>query len=91
MEEKMKNKKVCVYTCITGNYDNLNEITPEVYEENIDYYCFTNNQNIKSDTWNVVYIKNNGLSNHLEFDLSSTDLYWNKTQCSSKHLSELFC
>ena len=58
-------KKICVYTCIMGKYDNLNEISEDVYESNIDYYCFTNNKNIKSDTWKVIYIENNQLSNQL--------------------------
>ena len=47
--------KICVYTCITGDYDNLIEIKNK--EKNIDYYCFTNNKSIKSNTWNVIYIK----------------------------------
>ena len=55
------NNKICVYTCITGNYDNLKEITK--LEKKIDYYCFTNNKNIKSNTWNVVYIEDETLSN----------------------------
>lgn len=54
--------KICVYTCITGDYDNLKEI--KKVEKNIDYYCFTNNPKIKSKTWNVVYINNDGLDNH---------------------------
>jgi len=61
----MENKKICVYTCITGNYDNLNEINKNVYEKNIDYYCFTNNNNIKSDTWKVIYIEDKEISNQL--------------------------
>ncbi len=56
----MKNK-IGVYTCITGEYDGLKEI--EEKERGIDYYCFTNNKNIKSDTWNVVYIEDSNLSN----------------------------
>lgn len=47
--------KICVYTCITGDYDNLIEIKNK--EKNIDYYCFTNNKSIKSNTWNVIYIE----------------------------------
>ena len=53
-------KKICVYTCITGAYDDLKEI--KNIEPNVYYYCFTNNKNIKSSTWNVVYIKDNNLS-----------------------------
>ena len=55
--------KICVYTCITGEYDDLKEI--KNVEKNIDYYCFTNNKKIKSKTWNVVYIEDNELSNLL--------------------------
>ena len=54
-------KNICVYTCITGEYDNLKEI--ENLEKEIDYYCFTNNKNIVSKTWKVVYIEDNKLSN----------------------------
>ncbi len=53
--------KICVYTCITGNYDDLQEI--ENKEKNIDYYCFTNNKKIKSNTWKIVYIEQDGLDN----------------------------
>ena len=52
-------KKICIYTCITGNYDKVNEI--EKIEDNIDYYLFTNNKQITSDTWKVVYIKSEEL------------------------------
>ena len=55
----MKNK-ICVYTCITGSYDNLKEISN--IEKGIDYYCFTNNKKIKSNTWNVIYINDNNLT-----------------------------
>lgn len=58
-------KKVCVYTCITGNYDELKEIDNNLIDKDIDYYCFTNNKNIKSKTWNVVYIEDFSLSNHM--------------------------
>lgn len=56
-----KKNKICVYTCITGDYDNLKEI-PKL-EKGIDYYCFTNNKKIKSNTWNVIYIEDENLSN----------------------------
>jgi len=46
--------KICVYTCITGNYDNLIEI--KKIDTNIDYICFTNNENLKSNTWDIKYI-----------------------------------
>lgn len=46
--------KICLYTAITGSYDNLKDI--KYKEDSIDYICFTNNKNIKSDTWQVRYI-----------------------------------
>lgn len=58
----MKKNKICVYTCITGEYDNLKDINKE---KGIDYYCFTNNKNVKSNTWNVIYIEDKELSNVL--------------------------
>lgn len=54
-------KKICVYTCITGNYDHLHEL--EHPEKNIHYYCFTNNPKLKSNTWTIINIKNEGLDN----------------------------
>lgn len=55
-------QKICVYTCITGDYDSLREI--EHPEKDIDYYCFTNNQNLQSKTWQIIHIDNEGLDNH---------------------------
>ena len=52
--------KICVYTCITGNYDNLKDV---IKEKGIDYYCFTNNKNLKSDSWKIIYIEDNNISN----------------------------
>lgn len=54
-------EKISVYTVITGNYDTLKNIN--YLEDNIDYYCFTNNYNLNSDTWKIVYIDNEGLDN----------------------------
>lgn len=48
------NDRICVYTCITGDYDNLHEI---VKEDGIEYLCFTNNPKIKSSYWKMVYIE----------------------------------
>ena len=55
--------KTCVYTCITGSYDKVNEL--KIKEEGIDYYLFTNNKRIKSSTWKVVYINSKNISDHL--------------------------
>ena len=55
-------KKICVYTCITGNYDNLQDV--EIEDKKVDFICFTNNKNIKSDTWKVIYVEDESLNNH---------------------------
>lgn len=51
------NKKIAVYTCITGNYDYVEE--PMIIEENCDYFLYTNNQNIKSTVWKIKQIPEN--------------------------------
>ena len=55
---KFMNKKV-VYTCITGNYDNLLEVTQ--MDSDFDYICFTDNPSLTSDTWQIRLI--DGLEN----------------------------
>jgi hypothetical protein len=55
-------KNICVYTCITGDYDNLKEL--KFKEDGIDYLCFTNNRKIKSNTWKVIYFEDFTLDNH---------------------------
>lgn len=54
-------KKICVYTCITGDYDDLKEI--EFPNDNVDYICFTNNKNVKSNTWHIINISDDELDN----------------------------
>lgn len=45
-------KKV-VYTVITNNYDNLIPITKE---EGYDYICFTDDEHLTSDCWNIRFM-----------------------------------
>lgn len=54
-------KRIVVYTAITGNYDELKE--PIFIDKNIDYVCFTNNRNIKSNNWNIEYINDKKMDN----------------------------
>ena len=51
---KNNNKKV-VYTAITGDYDEL--FTPVYINDNWDYVCFTDNNNLKSDFWQIRKMK----------------------------------
>ena len=48
--EDYVDKKIVVYTCISGGYDNLKEVVNT--ESNIRYICFTD-QDIQSETWEV--------------------------------------
>ena len=49
------NTNVC-YTCIFGDSDDLKE--PKYINENFDYICFTDDKNLKSESWKIVYINN---------------------------------
>lgn len=44
-------KKFVVYTCVTGNYDNLAD--PLFVAPNISYVAFTDNRKLKSDVWEI--------------------------------------
>lgn len=63
-EEEASNaveKKAVIYTAITGEYDDL--IEPAFTDANIRYICVTNNDNLKSDVWEILKIKDVSLSN----------------------------
>lgn len=53
--EDLKKCKMVIYTAIFGSYDNLND--PEYIEDNCDYVCFTDDENLKSDIWDIRIIK----------------------------------
>ena len=42
--------KICVYTCITGDYDNLIQHT--YIDKDYDYICFTDNQKLIDKQFN---------------------------------------
>ena len=44
-------KKFVIYTCITGNYDNL--LPPLYVHPDIDYVVYTDNDSVKSSMWDV--------------------------------------
>lgn len=60
VDSKLEGKGV-VYTCVTGQYDVLND--PEYVDPNLDYICFTDNNNIKSNVWKIELIKKEDLDN----------------------------
>ncbi len=49
----MKNK--CIYTAIFDDYENL--FNPYFIEDDVDYICFTNNKDLKSDIWKIIYVE----------------------------------
>ncbi|MBD5395936.1 MAG: DUF616 domain-containing protein [Lachnospiraceae bacterium] len=55
--------KIVVYTAITGDYDELKD--PAFLSPDIDYICFTNNKNIRSNAWNIQYVDSNSLPDQL--------------------------
>lgn len=46
--------KMVVYTAIFGGYDHLKD--PEFVDKNIDYVCYTDNPDLKSNIWEVIYV-----------------------------------
>ncbi|MFE0558224.1 glycosyltransferase [Paenibacillus sp. NPDC058910] len=47
-------RKNVIYTAITGNYDELQD--PVQLSKHCDYYCFTDNPQLISRTWNIIYL-----------------------------------
>jgi len=54
-------EKMVVYTAITGNYDHL--MDPLYVNENFDYICFTDDQSLKSDFWEIRLMEDLNLDN----------------------------
>ncbi len=50
-----KKNRIVVYTAIFGDYDDLKN--QEVKIEGVDFYCFTDNKNLKSDLFKIILIK----------------------------------
>lgn len=50
----MPEDRIAVYTAIIGYYDKLDD--PEFVSDKCDYFCLTNNKNLKSRVWQVVYV-----------------------------------
>lgn len=53
--------RIVIYTAITGDYDKLRE--PLFLSDALTYVCITNNPNIKSEAWNIEYVKNSNMDN----------------------------
>jgi hypothetical protein len=55
MSSDSGNSNIVVYTAIFGDYDVL--IDPEVIESGIDYVCFTDDETITSDVWEIKNVR----------------------------------
>ena len=47
--------KYCVATCIFNDYDLVRE--PLIIDNDCDYYLFTDNKNLTSDNWKIIYLE----------------------------------
>lgn len=81
LDEKFEDKKIVVYTCITGNYDSIED--PYIKEDNVDYVIFSN-QYIESNIWivnnipnSIMKLKDNSLINRY-IKLHPHELFKNK-------------
>ena len=54
-------RKFVVYTAIIGDYDSLKD--PEFVSDDLTYVCFTNNRKLKSEVWNIEYIRDDKRNN----------------------------
>ena len=48
-------EKICVYTCVMGDYESLNEWPKEV-PCTAPHICFTDNPELTSDTWEIRHV-----------------------------------
>lgn len=52
-----KEKRLAVYTAIIGKYDNL--LKQNSISKYCDYFCITDNRDIKSNIWKIIYVDKN--------------------------------
>lgn len=57
IKEDITTDNSCLYTVITGNYEGLNELESIVTESGVRRICFTDNDRLKSKTWEIRVIK----------------------------------
>ena len=48
-------KKYAVVTFLFNHYDLLRE--PIMVDEKVDYYCLTDDKNLKSNVWQIIYLE----------------------------------
>lgn len=53
---KFNAKSTVIYTAIIGDYDDLKH--PKCVNPDVDYVCFTDNRELKSEVWEIRYVDN---------------------------------
>jgi hypothetical protein len=67
---KAPNKRIAVVTAIYGAYDNLKEPTDVINRDSVDWFCFTEDTNMKSPIWKVIntpYHTQNGKEEYKQY------------------------
>lgn len=97
-KRKIMNNKSVVYTSLFGNYDNLTE--PAFKDEGCDYICFTDQNELTSKFWNVIYVNHSDnpvsmnrkykMFPHIYLDSYDRSLYIDANIIIKRSVSELF-
>ncbi|WP_296796680.1 glycosyltransferase domain-containing protein [uncultured Methanobrevibacter sp.] len=58
----IKDNEIVIYTAFTGGYDSLKE--PQFKDDNVRYVCFTQDSNLKSDTWDIIRMEDSTLDDN---------------------------
>ncbi|SDA55495.1 glycosyltransferase domain-containing protein [Methanobrevibacter millerae] len=58
----IENNELVIYTAFTGDYDSLKE--PEFIDKDARYVCFTQNPDLKSDTWEIIQMEDSTLDDN---------------------------
>lgn len=61
----MSKKRHVVYTVVTGNFGICEDVFPDTSTD-FDKICFTDNPDIRSDTWQIIQLESGGLDPHRE-------------------------
>jgi hypothetical protein len=51
-----RSERVCVYTCLMGGYEPLNE-QPVVHDSQIPFFCMTDDPHLSSKTWQMIRVQ----------------------------------
>ena len=55
--KSINDKKIIIYTVNVSNYESVKE--PLVVDPNVEYILFTDDKNLKSEHWKVIYLEDN--------------------------------